>query len=262
MAVATIYTGALEQAGNGVQTVFTFAIKILAATDLVVRKKAADGSYSAPLAGGGVDYTLAFDSTAETATVTFTVAPVNLGAANVTRASDKTQGTVYPREGVLPAKTTETAVDKLTMLVQEALTWLTKRVPSYAAWVVNPPALTISPVPADRRALVYSANGDGTFTIIPSTNDPDLQATQAAASATAAAASQGAAAASAAAALASQNAAAVSAASASTIASALQLNGLYAAKPAAPTVTTIYYSTDRDSAELWLPAAGRWFLLG
>lgn len=259
MAADTTYAP-VEEAGNGVKVAFDFAFKILAKTDLVVRKKSAAGVYGSVLTVD-VDYTVVFDSVAETGTVTYTVAPVNGGASNIQRSSDLTQATVYPREGTLPAKTTETALDKLTLLVQEIYYWLNKRVPAYAAQPSNPAKLIIT-TPTDRRAMIYATNGDGTYNIVPSTYDPDENVAAAAASAAAAAASATAAASSATAAAASATAAAASATTASTIAAALQLSGLYSARPVAPTVTTIYYSTDRDSAELWLPAANRWFLLG
>ena len=76
--------------------------------------------------------------------------------------------------------------------------------------------------------------------------------------AAAAAASQTAAATSASAAAASATAAAASA----TAAAAITQSGTYAARPVSPAAWMIYYSTDRDSAELWVPAANRWFLLG
>lgn len=117
MSVETIYAPS-TQAGNGVKVAFDFAFKITASTDLVVTKFTAAGVEGAALTLG-TDYTVEFDAAAETGTVTFTVAPVNGGSAKIVRRSDKTQATVYPREGTLPAKTTEAAIDKLTMLVQE-----------------------------------------------------------------------------------------------------------------------------------------------
>lgn len=243
MSVETNYTP-VEEAGNGVKTAFDFAFKIQASSDLVVRKKSAAGVYGAILTLG-VDYTVVFDTTAENGTVTYTVAPVSGGASNIQRSSDESQGTVYPREGSLPAKTTENALDKLTLLAQEIFYFFTKRVPAYAAVPLNPAKLIIK-TPADARALRYTDNGDGTFDIRPSTYDPDAVPAAAAASAAAAAASAA--------------AAAASAASASLVAATL--SGLYAARPLAPAVRTEYYSTDRDSLELWIPAANRWFLIG
>lgn len=39
-------------------------------------------------------------------------------------------------------------------------------------------------------------------------------------------------------------------------------SGLWVARPNAPTYAIYYYSTDRQSLDLWVPAAARWFLLG
>ena len=238
MAADTTYAP-VEEAGNGIKVAFDFAFKILAKTDLVVRKKAADGTYGSALTVD-VDYTVAFDSIAETGTVTYTVAPVNGGASNIQRSSDLTQATVYPREGTLPAKTTETAIDKLTLIVQELYYWLNKRVPSYAAQPSNPAKLIIT-TPTDRRAMVYVTNGDGTYNISPSVYDPDQAQADSAASAAAAA---------------------VSAASAAAVVASVIGSGAYAARPVAPASNFFYYSTDRDSLELWVTAANRWFLLG
>ncbi len=109
-----------KQAGNGVIVAFSGAFKILATTDLVVSKLDANGVASGTLILG-TDYTVTFDPIAETWTVTYTVAPVNGGFAVVARNSNDQQQTSLPREGPMPAKTVEVMIDKVTMLLQEAL---------------------------------------------------------------------------------------------------------------------------------------------
>jgi hypothetical protein len=109
-----------KQAGNGVIVAFNFSFKILATSDLVVSKLDANGVSSGTLILG-TDYTVTFDPIAETGTVTFTVAVVNGGFAVIARNSNNQQQTSLPREGSVPAKTVETMIDKLTMLVQEDL---------------------------------------------------------------------------------------------------------------------------------------------
>ncbi len=252
----------VEQAGNGVKVAFDFAFKILASTDLVVKKKAADGTYGAALTLN-VDYTVAFDSTAETGTVTYTVAPVNGGASNIDRATALTQATSLPREGAMPAKSIETMVDKVTLAVQE----LTERVSRAPLQPIVPPApgaLTIA-APADRRAMIYSSAGGGLFNIVPSTYDPDTLQAAAAASATAAAASAASASGSASSATASAAAASASAAAAAASAATLaasESSGTLAARPAAPASIMYYYATDDGSYSKYVPSAARWFLLG
>ncbi len=108
----------VETAGNGSLLAFDFNFKIFSSSDLVVKKKSAAGVYTDPLILG-TDYTVVFDTDAETGTVTFTVAPVSGGAANIARSSGLVQNTVWPREGVTPAKTLENAIDRLVLLVQE-----------------------------------------------------------------------------------------------------------------------------------------------
>lgn len=115
--VTSSYTPS-KQAGNGVIVAFSGSFKILAATDLVVSKLDANGNSSGTLILG-TDYTVTFDHIAETWTVTYTVAPVSGGFAVISRASNVAQQTSLPREGPMPAKTVETMVDKLTLIMQE-----------------------------------------------------------------------------------------------------------------------------------------------
>lgn len=42
----------------------------------------------------------------------------------------------------------------------------------------------------------------------------------------------------------------------------LKYEGLYANKPAAPVLWMLWYSTDRQTLEVWVPTAGKWFLIG
>jgi hypothetical protein len=166
--VTSTYTP-ISQQGNGVIVAFNFSFKILAQTDLVVSKTDANGNSSGVLTLG-TDYTVTFDPIAESGTVTYTVPPVNGGASIIARQSNSQQQTSWPREGNAPAKINETAVDKLTMLLQE-------------------------------------------------TQEASIE-------------------------------------------SPYEISGLYANKPTAPSIPIYYYSTDRQSYEKWVPAAGRWFLLG
>lgn len=39
-------------------------------------------------------------------------------------------------------------------------------------------------------------------------------------------------------------------------------SGTFAARPAAPAIPTMYYSTDQKSVDYWDPVAGRWFTVG
>lgn len=106
-----------KQAGNGIAVSFSFSFKILAVTDIVASKIDANGNVA--LGVLGVDYTVAFDPIAETGTVTYTLAPVSGGFSLIARDSDNQQESSLPREGLMPAKTVETMVDKAMMLVQE-----------------------------------------------------------------------------------------------------------------------------------------------
>lgn len=117
MAVNSIYLPT-KQPGNGVNLIFSGNWKALLNTDFVVQKIDQNGVVSAVLTLN-VDYTVVFDAVAETWTITYTSAPVNGGFSLVSRDSNQQQQTVYPRDGNLPARATETALDKLTLIAQE-----------------------------------------------------------------------------------------------------------------------------------------------
>lgn len=118
MSLTTQYAP-ITQAGNGVATVFAFSFKIINLSDLVVTKTDASGNVTQGVLN--VDYTIQFNlnTQAQSGTVTFIVPPVNGGSCTISRQSSTLQSTVYKREGVFPAKTTETALDLLTALIQE-----------------------------------------------------------------------------------------------------------------------------------------------
>ena len=244
---------------NGVLVDFAFAFKIIAQTDLKVYEETAASSGLFTLKTLSTHYTVVFDSTAETGTVTFLSAPGDLKRVVITRDTPDTQATNLDIEGRSPAKTLEGMVDKVTLLAQEALEKLSRAI-LFRVAPVDPAAVDIDPL-TDRRALIAESNGDGTFTIVPSVYDPDTQVAAAAASATAAASSATSAASSATAASASATAAAASAALAATL-SLSYASGTIAARSAAPATNQIYYATDTGELAIYITTAARWFTLG
>lgn len=284
MAVTNLTTEVSEY-GNGAKVAFDFAFKILAATDLVVYKELTAGVFtlqnrvetlSDPVVAN--EYTLDFDTDAEIGTVTYSVAV--LGGASpmrsiIRRATAHTQGTSFPREGNMPGKTVELTHDKAELQIQEIHTILGRAL-LQPAMPLSPDPIEVDPL-TDRRALIAQDNDDGTWTLIPSTYDPDAQVllaiaqvALATAQAVAAAASAVAAAVSAAAALASQIAAAASAAAAlvsennaaASAALSVGTSGLIANRPVGGASRLWYYATDDQQQWMWDPAAGRWFLIG
>lgn len=255
MAVAQTAARVSVQAGNGAKVAFDGTWKIFATTDLTVYKVGATGTYT--LCTNVTDYAVTFDTDAETWTVTFVVAPVSSGYAVIFGdAMTFDQASSLPREGVTPAATLKNAIDKLTVLVQQVRDKADRAV-LQPLTPANPEPIDIDPL-TDRRALIAQDNGDNTWTIIPSTYDPDEQYPLAQAQAAIATAQAAVATAQAVAAAASAVAAAASAA---LVTNAIG-SGLYAARPAAPTSIAFYHSTDRDSLELWIPSAARWYLIG
>jgi len=225
MSVAQTATRIAKTAGNGVTTAFDFAFKIFAATDLTCFKISAAGVYT--LGVLNVDYTVAFNTDAETGTVTWTVAPVTNGfSVIIGDVIPQTQATAFPREGITPAASIKNAYDKLTLLVQQ-LTERVSRAALQPLTPVNPTAIDID-VPVNAKGLKWVFTG-GRWHIASTTADIDTAVSAAAASAAAAAASATAAAASATSAAASATSAGVSAASALATLALFQKEGTFAA---------------------------------
>jgi len=235
MAVSTI-DFIVSHNANGVLVDFAFAFKIISSADLRVYEETAEASGVFTLKTLSTHYTVVFDAAAETGTVTFLVAPGNLKRVGITRVTPTTQGTNLDREGRSPAKTIEGMVDKATMLAQEALEKLSRGF-LFRPFPADPEPCDVDPL-TDRRALIAEDNGDGTWTLVPSTYDPDEQVAAAAASAAAAAVSAAAAAASA--------------------ALFVTTSGTIAARTAMPAVNTVYYATDTGELAYFSTASGRW----
>lgn len=255
MSVAQTAARISLQAGNGVKLAFDGSWKIFATSDLKVYKVAANGVYT--LQAITTNYTVSFDTDAETWTVTFLVAPVSGGYAAIFGSEVPfTQAASVPREGVEPAATRKNVYDKAVVLMQQLRDRL-DRAPLQPQTPAAPGAIVIA-APVDGKGLLWTDNGDGTFNIDSSTDDLNDIVTNAEAAEAAALASQTAAAASAAAASGSAVAAAASAAAAATFALAYS-SGLKSARPVAPTTGMIYEATDEDNQlYIWTTGAGAW----
>jgi hypothetical protein len=176
MSVAAVIATNGGEAGSGVKTDFDFSFKIFLATDLLVYIETAAGSGAYELKEYPEDYTVSFNTAAETGTVLFTVAPADGRDVLINRLTPLTQPSVLPLEGKMPAKVVEDGLDRLTLIVQDL-----------KLLIVAPP---IAP-----NVIEYA-------------------------------------------------------------------EGLYSAKPVASAKWLNYYSTDLESLEVWVPSAGRWFLIG
>lgn len=243
----TSTTNLIAANGNGSQTAFNFSFKIFAQTELLVYKATAAGVYT--LQTLTTDYTVSFDTAAETGTVTYVVAPVSGGKSVIIRNTARTQASTLQREGPMPEKTIENALDKVTLAVQD----IQERISRAALQPIVPasPAEVVIEAPVDGKGLRWDYNSsDGKWYIESTTYDPDEQ--------------QAAAAASAAAALASEVAAAASAvaAAASAATAVAESSGLLSARPAAPASVTWYWATDALMLSRYSPNAGQWFLVG
>ncbi len=253
------------EAGNDVKTAFDFAFKIFATTDLKCWKVSAAGVYT--LGVLNTDYTVAFDTDAETGVVTWTVAPVSSGF-SVIQGSElpESQATSFPRDSAIPANTHRNALDKLTILVQQLEDKLDRAVLSPET-PVNPETIEIT-APVDGEVLVYDEQDDGSFQIEPSgytLAELAADVAAAAASAAAAAASASSASSSSVSAAASASAASVSAAAAAAsaavaLAASSAKSDTYAAliviAQAAPTTPFVGYATDLEAVLMYSGVAG------
>jgi hypothetical protein len=119
MSVAAVTATNGGEAGNGVKTDFDFSFKIFLATDLLVYVETAIDSGTYELQTYTAEYTVSFNTAAETGTVIFAVAPADGRNVLINRFIPLTQGSTLPLEGKFPAKVVEDALDRLTLIVQD-----------------------------------------------------------------------------------------------------------------------------------------------
>jgi len=119
MSVAAVTATNGGEAGNAVKTDFDFSFKIFLATDLLVYVETSAGSGVYDLKDYTVDYTVSFNTAAETGMVIFSVAPADGRDVLINRFVPLTQGSVLPLEGKMPAKVIEDALDRLTLIAQD-----------------------------------------------------------------------------------------------------------------------------------------------
>lgn len=100
----------INHIGNGVTTVFAFPYKFIQTADLLVY-------VAGVLLLSGYTVGAPTDSGAN---VTFSVAPANGSSIVLVSSPSQLQSTALPSTGPFPAKSVETALDKLTLLVQRA----------------------------------------------------------------------------------------------------------------------------------------------
>lgn len=208
--------------GNGITTIFPASIKIFAETDIkvttIVRATDVLANTLVLNDAGALGYTVTFDTDAETLSVTTVTPPSATEDLQILRVLPQTQTTDFPRATKFPAESNENALDKNTMILQDQQENIDR------AFVLPEESSATNPTlpnPSSRKALVWDPAEDGT--IINSANDPDEQATAAAASAAAAASSASAASTSAANALASETNAGASATAAADSAASINL---------------------------------------
>jgi hypothetical protein len=167
--------------GNGATTAFAYNSKIFVKTDLQVFQ-------GGTLKTVDTHYTVSGVGEAAGGNVTFLSAPSNGEAVVIVKAVPNTQGTSLPAGGPLPSSSIETALDRLTILVQQVAKRVTSRV------LRQPDAdsadIAALPVKATRasKVLGFDSNGDPAVSTINLSALDDFADDVAAAAASAAAA--------------------------------------------------------------------------
>jgi len=182
-----IYTG--DGSTTAFPTTFPFFGTSTSAELTVIERVIATGAETTK--SNGTDFTVSGGS-GTTGTVTAAVAPANTVKWLIKRNTTKTQETDYVENDPFPAESHEDALDRLTLIAQEAAADGDKAF-KYSDTYSGGASTTV-PDPSAGKALKWNA---GATALENSTYDPDEQATLAAASAAAASASETSAAASA-----------------------------------------------------------------
>ena len=108
----------VREAGDGVETDFDYGFQTYANTDILVYKiTTATGEKT--LQTLGTDYTVALEASGPGGTVTYTVAPTAAEESYIVANLPSTQATSYNTNGKFTADSVETALDKLTILIQQ-----------------------------------------------------------------------------------------------------------------------------------------------
>ncbi len=160
-------TPSVTYTGNGVTTALAVPFPFFAATDLVV--SIYDSSTQADVAGvtlngaTGYGYTVtgAADPTGTgeftSGTVTFVTAPTATQTVSIARVLAATQPSSFPTAGPFQAKAVEAALDRLTMLMQQAAALITGSTPSGAALNL-PPSYTKTTLPVGAAGMIVQVS--------------------------------------------------------------------------------------------------------
>jgi len=113
--------GSARESGNGSKDAFDFAFKLFLETDVKVFKiDTTTDPETQTLQALGTDYTVAFDTDAETGTVTFTTPPTEDEDSYIVREVDNGQEMVFETGEPFNSSSLMHGLDKLTILVQDA----------------------------------------------------------------------------------------------------------------------------------------------
>ena len=108
----------VRESGDGIVVAFDYGFQTYVNTDILVYK-ILTSTGEKTLQVLGVDYTVALEASGPGGTVTYTVAPSALQESYIVCDLPSTQASTLTTNGKFTAKKLETALDKLTMLIQQ-----------------------------------------------------------------------------------------------------------------------------------------------
>lgn len=146
--------------GNGVTTLFTIPYYFLDKTHILVTLTDAAGVVIPKVLN--IDYTVSGAGNEAGGSLTFFVAPPNLSSLIIARNVPATQLTEYRPNDDFPAESHERALDKLTMLVQQAFSGLASTNTQLGKTIRTPEAITALPDAASRagKLLTFDPSGN------------------------------------------------------------------------------------------------------
>ena len=153
-----------QYTGNGSTTAFSFPYKTFNTTDFVVTILNTSSLVVTTQTNGGsgtYDYTVAVASDKNSATITFTNAPLSTHKVTIERKMTLTQSTDYTPNDPFPAETHEQALDERTLMVQQVQNSYETNAFRFDKNVTDPGTIEINKTAAERgnKLLSFDANG-------------------------------------------------------------------------------------------------------
>ena len=153
-----------QYTGNGSTTAFSFPYKTFNTTDFIVTILNTSTLVVTTQTNGGsgtYDYTVAVASDKNSATITFSNAPLSTHKVTIERKMTLTQSTDYTPNDPFPAETHEQVLDERTLMVQQVQNSYETNAFRFDKNVTDPGTIEINKTAAERgnKLLSFDANG-------------------------------------------------------------------------------------------------------